>query len=1361
MHRPGVVMLPSAPDISSQVLLDPGALHSSYMSETFYLTNKTALEPFSSQGSGGSVRLGGTSHVKPILRTVRVLLSLEDPHGDLHTHFVNFGVFDTQVPLILGAPDLLQGFKSYFIKTFEAAAAMRYPTQPHVAPLLEPNSKRMEDFQHLAEMEGYNGEEIELQDVPWAGEDLDEAPEDTDLPYPGDFFNDLPHLVPDDDSDTFCFVEPTQDYIKAHFTDQFESRCTPEFYALCGREIEETYVKVFVPHNWDGIKDVVISIKIKPELQDEFWSKPRRAKVRPINPKLLEQSRDEITRLCSYFYRPSSSRISSPMTVAKKVTPPYIRVCTDTSALNRFFEVPSWPIPDPQDQIRKAALYIYYTDLDMTNGFHQLRVCKFSSELLSVATIFGQFEPCFLPEGVAPASYYLHYAMIDIAIKYGAKIGQDILEWTIIIFDNILVCANTLEELRERTLIVLDMCAEYNVFLKLAKSAFGLTTVKFFGYEVRHNSYGLCEDRLTALQTVPLPTTTKEAQSVAGSFLFCGDFVENYSTLAAPLYDMTAKKFDWKQDLTPYEEAFVTLKDAVLNSIRLFTPDYSADWVARFDASDKGCSGVLYQLGMVDGVLKRQVLSTFSHKWSGSARNWDTINKEATGIYLGMKAFEQLISVKEIDVETDHANLQFIHSSSNPRIIRQKHYLQRCLIRKIRHIKGRDMHVADLLSRVNMDDLALLIEYCMIPEIHEPDELHSLHNMEFLTPEEMFDSVHGGRVGHWAAPEVWKRLNKLYPGHSIPYRTIDAFVRACPTCQKERLNQRYFIDALVKTHKRLRFRSTIGADLLEVVRDAEDFKYILTISNFFTKRCRLFKVKDKTAESLARSVFIYITQHGLFDEFRSDPGSDLTSDIFAWLLKWLGIKHTFTLVHRPQGSNIEGTNSQIMRHLRHLVFDERLHQQWSSDHVLPLIEWIINTHWNREVGGVPLHLDWGNLDTVYSNLPDDIDLCTAPQKAQAFASKMKEVLTACRESSAAFMAKLDQERRTLETPNMNKYQPGDLIRKLNTTLLRPDKLYPKWLGPYKVILHTGNDVECASLVRQLTFTFHVSDLELWVGTEAKAIEMAQIDDHQFQIDEITSHTGDPMKRTSMTFCVHYADGDVRQKRKYDQDLAETQQFETYCRSFLRWELRPLLYPAKTVISMVAQWRKETQTHLELDDEVYVKLQGVHGMQQWDWYASLDLPDFEIETYYVLAKFTRFAGPKHNLQKAMCFHYPALNLKLEYYLDWIYLWARAYSLPDGCTLVDEAFVKMYPQVLRRPSSKAAKATEPKALEPTSLPPPTQPRKVSVVAPAAPAVPPRIRASPYLDVSTPLDAWGYPISRKKAARARPSEDETQSS
>ena len=57
-------------------------------------------------------------------------------------------------------------------------------------------------------------------------------------------------------------------------------------------------------------------------------------------------------------------------------------------------------------------------------------------------------------------------------------------DWSIVIFDNVLLLANDPEDACWKLQAFLERCEKHNVFLKLSKSWFGFSSVKFFGYKV-------------------------------------------------------------------------------------------------------------------------------------------------------------------------------------------------------------------------------------------------------------------------------------------------------------------------------------------------------------------------------------------------------------------------------------------------------------------------------------------------------------------------------------------------------------------------------------------------------------------------------------------------------------------------------------------------------------------------------------------------------------------------------------------------------------------------------------------------------------------------------------------------------------
>ena len=118
-------------------------------------------------------------------------------------------------------------------------------------------------------------------------------------------------------------------------------------------------------------------------------------------------------------------------------------------------------------------------------------------------------------------------------------------DFTIIIFDNILICANSLDELYANFERILDRCIAKNVYCTFSKTWLGITEATFFGYKVHHNGYELTQDRKDAILNIAFPKNLKQAQVFFGSSVFFRSFVPNYTIAANHLHDLLQKDFKW------------------------------------------------------------------------------------------------------------------------------------------------------------------------------------------------------------------------------------------------------------------------------------------------------------------------------------------------------------------------------------------------------------------------------------------------------------------------------------------------------------------------------------------------------------------------------------------------------------------------------------------------------------------------------------------------------------------------------------------------------------------------------------------------------------------------------------------------
>ena len=140
-----------------------------------------------------------------------------------------------------------------------------------------------------------------------------------------------------------------------------------------------------------------------------------------------------------------------------------------------------------------------------------------------------------------------------------------------------------------------------------------------------------------------------------------------------------------------------------------------------------------------------------------------------------------------------------------------------------------------------------------------------------------------------------------------------------------------YVEPLTKHLKVDYPRKRLGYDTLTVTPESTDgYKYLDVMVDLFSHHVQIYPRKSHDAISLAQNMFIYYTTWGIYDEIITDPGSDILSDAVTTLNKWLGIKHVISLVGRHQSNGVEGTNKQILRHLRTLVHDERSLKNWSQ-----------------------------------------------------------------------------------------------------------------------------------------------------------------------------------------------------------------------------------------------------------------------------------------------------------------------------------------------------------------------------------------------------------------------------------------------
>ena len=124
-----------------------------------------------------------------------------------------------------------------------------------------------------------------------------------------------------------------------------------------------------------------------------------------------------------------------------------------------------------------------------------------------------------------------------------------ICHFVVVYFDDILVYSKSIDEHQLHLKSVLEVLRRERLFANLGKCSFGTDHVVFLGFVVGADGLRVDEEKIKAIRDWPSPTTVGEVRSFHGLAGFYRRFVQNFSSIAAPLTEVIKKnvEFKWEQ----------------------------------------------------------------------------------------------------------------------------------------------------------------------------------------------------------------------------------------------------------------------------------------------------------------------------------------------------------------------------------------------------------------------------------------------------------------------------------------------------------------------------------------------------------------------------------------------------------------------------------------------------------------------------------------------------------------------------------------------------------------------------------------------------------------------------------------------
>ena len=860
-------------------------------------------------------------------------------------------------------------------------------------------------------------------------------------------------------------------------------------------------------------------------LKDKAPVYRRQFKIPEAHTDFISKSIDDWLKLG--VVRRSSSMYNSPIFCVPKKTGKGLRIVQDFRELNLHSHTDKYSMKEISEcigEIGRAHSTIFST-LDLTSGFWQMPLHPNDSHLTAFTVPSkGQFEWITSPMGLlgCPASFQ---RLMESVMEGIQKV--------IVYIDDLLIHSQTHEEHLLTLKSVFDRLLENGLKINLEKCVFGNKEVSYLGFTLTPDGITPGKDKLQAIKSALPPTDIKMVRSFIGLCNFFRTHIKNFATISAPLTRLTRKDSGYKGGVLPPEamRAFLTLKLALTSDPVVAYPRSDRHYALIVDAStgtatsEGGMGAILTQ---IDSAGQFHVISYGSRQLVKHEKNYSPYLVEMAAAVWGMEFYDEYLRGKQFTLYTDHRPLErlsHLHTKTLNRL--QLAMLEYDFV--IQYKKGITMP-ADFLSRSKIDENAaaaidpftpnLAQEQALDPDIvklkffHEKNSwpqgtskkdiqrISPLLNKFFVRDRQIWVRLsdferqrtalylpfkfrkralceaHGSILsGHDAVGKTYIRITDSYYWPGIK-SDIANHIQSCLQCQLRKKQSKpptllHPLPTVDQPNQR------VHVDLfgpLKVSGNAN--KFILCITDAFTKYAEVIPIPDKQATTVSNEIFTHwICRFGSPIQIHSDGGKEFCNKLADELYGLLDIKHTKTSPAHPQcNSQVEVFNKTLAKYLASFVDSSTL--DWEQ--YIPAMMFSYNTSYHSTIMTTPFELLYGMKFRTPSFPHADTQRL---HYGESFASERLQILQKARQLAKANIDKNGEKYRQQfdKSAQSHNFKVGDLILFAEHNFLgKNKKLAPKWLGPATIIdiTETNAKIKCQNGKVKLLNVAHIKPFVL-------------------------------------------------------------------------------------------------------------------------------------------------------------------------------------------------------------------------------------------------------------------------------------------
>lgn len=434
---------------------------------------------------------------------------------------------------------------------------------------------------------------------------------------------------------------------------------------------------------------------------------PTSSKV-PINAKTYrfpEVHKEEVNKqinqmLDENIIEPSNSPWNSPIWVVPKKSDSSgmkkWRIVVDYRKLNDITVGDSYPLPNISEILDQLGHSKYFSTIDLTSGFHQIKMSTEDAPKTAFSTHTGHYQFNRMPFGLknAPATFQRLMNNVLSGIQNNR---------CFVYLDDIVIHADTLENHNKKLREVFQRLSEHNLKIQPNKCEFLRHEVMYLGHKITDQGVKPDPNKVKAISEYPILKSQKHVKTFLGLIGYYRRFIPNFSFLTQPLTKLLRKnaEFIWTSE---QQRAFENLKSILTNEPLLQYPDFTQTFYLTTDASNFAIGSVLSQ-GEPPNDLP---IAYASRTLNRAESNYSTTEKELLAIVWSVKHFRPYLYGRKFKIITDHRPLTWLFNVKDPgsRLIRWRLALEEYDY-EILYKPGKLNKNADALSRIPLDNLCV------------------------------------------------------------------------------------------------------------------------------------------------------------------------------------------------------------------------------------------------------------------------------------------------------------------------------------------------------------------------------------------------------------------------------------------------------------------------------------------------------------------------------------------------------------------------------------------------------------------------------------------------------------------------------